>query len=117
MNKYDLEKRCLDFAIKLLKILTSLHKNPYNYKLICQCISSGTSIGANYMEANGAESRKDFVHKISLSLKEAKETKFWLECLQITNPESKSDLMDLWNEANEFTLIFGKITKTCNQKI
>ena len=116
MNKYDLENRTLAFVIKLLKILTNLRKTPYNYKLICQCISSGTSIGANYMEANGAESRKDFIHKISLSLKETKETKFWLDCLKITNPESKNELIELWKEADEFTLIFGKITSTCNLK-
>ena len=116
MDKYDLERRTLEFAKNLLRTLTRLRRTPYNYKLINQGISSGTSIGANYMEANGAESKKDFIHKISLSLKEAKETKFWLECLKVTNPEAENKLSELWQEAHEFSLIFGQVTTTCNSK-
>ncbi len=117
MNKYDLKKRVLAFAKKLLQVTINLRKTPYNHKLIIQVISSGTSIGANYMEANGAESKKDFRHKIALSLKEAKETKFWLACLTVTNPESERGLMELWQEAHELSLIFGQTIKTCNQKL
>ena len=116
MNKYDLEERTLKFDKELIKTLTKLRRTPYNYKLINQTISSGTSIGANYMEANGAESKKDFKHKLSISLKESKETKYWLEILTITNPESKEDLSILRQEVTEFTLIFGKAVNTCNNQ-
>lgn len=66
MNKYDLEKRTLEFSIKLIKVLKGLPKNVFNYRLMSQVIDSGTSIGANYREANGAESKKDFIHKIKI---------------------------------------------------
>ncbi|MBU0727570.1 four helix bundle protein [Patescibacteria group bacterium] len=110
MSNYDLEKRTLEFSVKLIKTLKQLPKDLYNYKLTGQLISSGTSIGANYMEANGAESRKDFVHKIRISLKESKETRYWLDILIRINHHLKDVLYDLRKEANEFVLIFGKIT-------
>ena len=69
MNKYELEERTLRFSIKLIETLKKLPKNLFNHKLISQCISSGTSIGANYYEENGAESRKDFKHKIRIYFK------------------------------------------------
>jgi len=71
MDKNELERRTLEFSINLIKTLNGLPINPYNTKIIHQCIRSGTSIGANYREANGAESKKDFTHKLNLSFKEA----------------------------------------------
>jgi len=114
MSNYDLEKRTLEFSVQLIQTLKSLPKNLYNYKAIQQVISSGTSIGANYMEANGAESRKDFIHKIRISLKESKETRYWLSILIRTNLTMIDELTDLRNKSNEFVLIFGKITSSNN---
>lgn len=88
MNKHELEERTLKFSIELIKTLKTLPKNIYNYKIIGQLIDSGTSIGANYREANGTESRKDFKHKINISFKEARETNYWLSILQSTNQEN-----------------------------
>ena len=72
-------------------------------------VRSGTSIGANYCEANGADSKKDFSHKISICKKEAKETKYWLRLLAKACPEFADECRLLWQEAQEFTLIFSKI--------
>jgi len=115
MDRGELERRTLEFSVKLVKTLKSLPKNLINYKLSGQVIDSGTSIGANYREANGAESKKDFKHKISLSFKESRETKYWLSILKAANPEHNSDLQMLWSEADEFARIFGTIVSSCNK--
>ncbi|MFZ2484535.1 MAG: four helix bundle protein, partial [Minisyncoccia bacterium] len=77
-----------------------------------QLIRSGTSIGANYMEANGASSRKDFQNKIFICKKESQETKHWLRMLKSFMPEKKEAIDVLWKEAQELTLIFQKIGST-----
>ena len=77
-------------------------------------IRSSCSIGANYLEADGAESKKDFKHKISICKKEAKETRHWIRMLSYANPERKEDCRILWKEAQELTLIFSAIFKKSN---
>ena len=116
MNKYELEKRTLVFSKNLIANLKSLPKNIYNNKLISQAISAGTSIGANYREANAAESKKDFKHKINISFKEAKEVKYWLDLLISNNPDHINILQPLYKESDELLRIFGKIVSTCNKK-
>ena len=71
----------------------------------------GTSIGANYAEADGAESKMDFRHKIALCKKEAKETMHWLRLLAKANPEHADACRDLWKETHELTLIFSAILR------
>ena len=114
MNKYDLERRTFEFSKDLIIVIQTLQRSLYNEPLIKQIIKSGTSIGANYREANGAESKKDFKHKISISLKEARETKYWLELLQVSNPELNQSLNSLHKENCELILIFGKISSSCS---
>jgi len=80
--------------------------------LISQLIRSATSIGANYMEANGASSKKDFTNKIFICKKESQETKHWLRMIKKCNPETEAKIMILWNECQELTLIFQKITNS-----
>ena len=109
MNKYELEERTLQFSKNLIKALRRLPKDLINSSLIKQLSRAGTSIGANYREANAAESKKDFKHKINIVLKEATETLYWLDVLIVSNPE----LMPVHNEAKEFVKIFGKVISTC----
>lgn len=85
--------------------------------LIRQVIRSGTSIGANYRDANGAESRKGFAHKIRISLKEARETKYWLSLLVDLEVGMANELESLFDEVHEFSLIFGKISSGCEAQI
>ena len=78
---------------------------------------AGTSIGANYMEADGAESKKDFQHKIGLCKKEAKETKHWLRMVNHANPQKSIECQRLSQEAQELTLIFSSIILSCKKKV
>jgi four helix bundle protein len=119
MTEYNLEKRTLDFSIGIIGFLKACPKNQLTIALLDQCLRAGTSIGANYREANGAASKKDFFNKIYFCKKEAKETLYWLELLGKTldNEKLKIDCRKLWLEARELVLIFGKIvSKSKNEK-
>ena len=74
-RKYDLEERTAKFAEDIIDTVKKIPVNPVNRRIIDQVGGSGGSIGANYSEANEAESRRDFIHKISICKKEIKETK------------------------------------------
>jgi len=108
-KKYDLVERTSRFGESIILFVKSLLKNSVNQPLINQFIRAGTSIGANYMEADCAESKKDFIHKIAICKKEAKETAYWLHMLAIANPNKKDNCRTLWKEAHELTLIFSAI--------
>ena len=114
-KKYNLEERTAKFGEDLIDFLKTLPKEPVNSPLISQAIRAGTSIGANYMEADGAESKKDFHHKIAICKKEAKETKHWLRMIARANPARKDNCRKLWLEAQELTLIFSSIIKPKNK--
>jgi len=73
-------------------------------------------MGANYCEANEAESKRDFIHKISICKKETKESKHWIRLLAKANPAFKDEFRKLWQEAQELLLIFSKILKSCRKK-
>lgn len=117
-SKFDLEERTAIFGEDIIKFSKCIPKNEITKPLIGQIVRSGTSIGANYMEADGAESRKDFVHKLGICKKECKETKHWLRMIAIADPDSKDACKILWRECQELTLIFSAIiTKTKENKI
>ena len=80
-NKYDLEERTAKFAEEIIKLVKSIKITPVNKRIIEQIVGSGGSIGANYCEANEAESKQDFKHKVGICKKETKETKHWLRLL------------------------------------
>jgi len=107
--KYDLEERTAIFAENLILFLKTIKETTLNKPILTQLIRSGTSMGANYCEADGAESKKDFQHKMGICKKEAKETKYWIHMLSLLHPEKKDELRILWKEAQELTLIFSKI--------
>jgi four helix bundle protein len=110
-KKYDLEERTAKFAEEVLRFLKAIPETTINRTIIIQLVKSVTSIAANYCEADGAESKKDFKHKIALCKKEAKETKLWLRMLSKTNPEKSEQCRKFWREAQELTLIFSAILK------
>ena len=113
---YDLEERTAKFAEETLKLIKQIKLVDYNRNIIIQLIKAVTSVGANYMEATAAESKKDFIHKMGISKKEIKETKHWFRMLVIVNPEIKNDLRSLWQEAQELTLIFSQSIITSRSK-
>ncbi len=114
-NKYDLEERTAKFGESTIKFCRTLNQDAIVRPLISQLIRSATSIGANYMEANSASSRKDFRNKIFICKKEAQETKHWLRMLTQATPEHKDELAKLWQEVQELTLIFQKITTSLKE--
>lgn len=107
--KYDLEERTAKFAEKIIELCKKVPKNTVTIPILNQLIRSGTSIGANYMEANGASSKKDFKNKIFICKKESRETKYWLRILSKTDENFINECRGLWQETQEFTLIFSKI--------
>ena len=81
--------------------------------LVNQLVRSGTSVGANYMEATGASSKRDFANKIFICKKEAQETKHWLRMLgSCSGKELQAEIRGLWRESQELTLIFNKIASS-----
>jgi len=107
-KKYDLEDRTLEFSKEIIRLCKILPANTINFVLIDQVMRSGTSIGANYREANETETKKDFRFRIRICLRESKETFYWLELIKEANPKfQKTDI--LMSEAGELVKIFGKI--------
>lgn len=108
-KKYDLVERTAKFGEEIILFVKELPENSVNRPLISQFIRSATSIGANYMEADCAESKKDFQHKIGICKKESKETQHWLRMISTANPEKVEQCRVFWKEAHELTLIFSAI--------
>lgn len=111
--QYDLEERTARFGEDIIKFCKTVKINEFTKSLIIQLIRSATSIGANYMEANQASSKRDFQNKIRISQKEANESKHWLRMISIADESQKEKCRQLWKEAHELTLIFAKISKSC----
>ncbi len=109
MPKYDLEDRTAKFGIDTIKFARSLPKNHLTLPVLSQLIRSATSVGANFCEADDAESNKDLIHKLGICKKEARETKHWLRMIAEAEPPSKPKARVLWQEAKELNLIFNSI--------
>ena len=82
MDKHELERRTKKFAVSVILFVEELPKKKTSDVLGYQLLKSGTSVGANYREANRAQSRADFVHKIGIVEKEIAETQYWLEVME-----------------------------------
>jgi len=114
---YDLEERTAKFGEDIIEFAKKIPKNVISIPLIGQLIRSGTSVGSNYCEADCAESRKDFEHKLGISKKEAKESKHWLRMTVKAVPELKDEARKLWQESNELQRIFISIIKKSKSNI
>jgi len=109
-KKFDLEERTFNFAKKVREFIKKIPKNIMVYEDISQLIRSSGSIGANYIEANEALSKKDFYHRIKISRKEAKESRFWLRLLDLKDYfDLEKEKQLLIQEAIELMKIFGSI--------
>ena len=107
--------KSFQFALKIIELSQSL-KEERNYEIANQIIRSGTSIGANVEEAQAAQSKKDFISKISISSKEARETKYWLRLIN-ESKMSNNKLDDLIKECDDLINILTKIVKTSVETI
>lgn len=114
--KYDLEERTAKLGEDIISFCRGLQPDNISKPIINQLVRSATSIGANYMEANGASSKKDFRNKIFICKKEAQETKHWLRMLAQCYPVQRNEIRLFWRECQELTLIFQSIASATKEK-
>jgi four helix bundle protein len=107
----DLAARTKSFARRIIKLYVALPKDTLAQVLGKQVLRAGTSVGANYREANRARSKAEFISKVGDCLKEADETVYWLELLEDENVVSQTRVSSLLQEANELVAVFVTISK------
>ena len=107
----DLEERTARFGEAVIAFAKRLPNGPVASPLTSQIVRSATSIGANYAEADDAQSKKEFLQKIGYCRKEARETKHWLRMISAAAPEKRNAARELWREAKELHLIFAAIVR------
>lgn len=112
---FDLEERTGKFGAEIVKFAKTIPVSPVSTSLISQLVRAGTSVGANYCEANNALSRKDFLLKIGISKKESRETLHWLRMVVAAFPELRETASKHWKEAHELNLIFAAIVNKTRQ--
>lgn len=105
----NLLERTAQFGESVIRFAKSVPKSIINDPLVSQFVRAGTSVGANYCEADDPLSRKDYLKSIGICRKESKETKFWLRMIATAEPALKEPARPLWQEAKELNLIFGAI--------
>ncbi len=112
----ELADRFLNFTIRIIKLVTTLSKTAIGKHVGSQLLRSGTSPGANYEEARGAESNADFIHKMGIVLKELKESRYWIKVVRdvpLVNPERTEPLLD---ECEQLIAIVAKSIFTARKK-
>lgn len=107
-----IQQKSFAFAIRIVNVYKYLAFEKKEFVLSKQLLRSGTSIGANIEESIGGQSDKDFLHKLSISYKEARETKYWLKLLKETEYLSNDEAKSLLNDIEEICKILGKIQIT-----
>jgi len=111
MKKFDITIRCMRYGVRIIKLANDLPKTPAGFAIANQIIPSGTSIGANVVEAQDAISRKEFVRVMSISLRECRETLYWLVLIEKTNLIQSEEVPALISEGKELRAIIATIIK------
>jgi len=114
---YDLEERTAKFGEDVIELSKQVPLGPRTNRLVDQLTGCGTSIGANYVEADDAVSKKEFIKIIGTCRKEARECKFFIRMLVKACPEMRTPEIPLWHEANELHLIFSRIRRTAQENL
>ena len=112
MKGHDLSDRLLNFAVRVIRLVAALPKSQAGKHVGGQLLRSGTSAGANYEEARGAGSRSDFIHKLSVSWKETRETWYWLKVIHKAELVKPGLVDGLIEEAKQLSAILGKSLAT-----
>lgn len=112
MRRSFLRDRSFDFAINIVSVAMNLQVNKREYVLSKQLLRSGTAIGALLREAEFGQSKADYIHKFSISLKEANETRYWLELLHESGLLSKNEFSILHTECSELVRMLASSIKT-----
>ena len=108
---FDLEERTARLGEAIIAFAKRVPLSVVTTPLVGQLVRAGTSVGANYAEADDTDSKKDFTFKIGLCRREARETKHWRRMIVAALPELRDDARVLWQEARELNLIFGAIRR------
>jgi four helix bundle protein len=108
-REFDLEKRTTEFAKAVIRVCKCLPGNPMNNRLIGQVVGASGSIGANYREANDALGKKDFILRLKIARREAKETQHWLELVLEANTDKAVEIKPLQKESEELIKILSSI--------
>ena len=116
MKENIIQVKSYTFSMKIVKLYKKLVDEKREYVLSKQLLRSGTSIGANIEEAIGGQSEKDFYAKLTISYKEARETKYWLRLLKDSDYLEQETAIDLLNDVEEILRIIGSIQKTIKNK-
>ncbi len=114
--QFDLEERTARFGEAAISFAQRIPKGAVTSPLASQLVRAATSVGANYCEADEAESKRDFRYKIALCRKEIRETRHWLRMVSAAVPDLKEEARKLWQEAKELTLIFAAIGRSASMK-
>jgi four helix bundle protein len=109
---YDLEERTARLGEMVIEFAKTIPQNPVTNRIIGQLIGAGTSVGANYVEADDAVSKRDFLKSIGTCRKEARETKHFLRMAVRAVPDLKPEARKIWMKARELHLIFSKIWRS-----
>jgi four helix bundle protein len=115
-RQFDLEERTAKFGEAVIRFCKLLPSTIITNPLISQCVRAGTTVGANYCEADDAVSRKEFRQKIGYCKKETRETKHWLRMIAVAEPGFAEKARPLWREAHELQLIFATIFRKLSTK-
>lgn len=115
MKENIIQQKSYAFAIKIIELYKYLIGTKKEFILSKQLLRSGTSIGANVEEALGGQSRKDFISKLSIAYKEARETKYWLSLLREAKYMTQEELNPAFDNCEEILKIIGKIQKTSKE--
>jgi four helix bundle protein len=108
-TEFDIKKRTFQFALETLLLCKQIQETEREYILTKQLIRSATSVGANIRESRNAQSKKDFIHKISIAQKECDETSYWIELLLASTTNYESKLKPLHQESEELLLILSSM--------
>jgi four helix bundle protein len=116
LSRHDLEERLLEYGANIVRVVGALPRNVVGKRIGDQLLRSGTAVGANYEEARAAESTADFVHKLQISLKELRESHFWLRLLARAEVLPPSQLHELLDESTQLRAILSKAVATTKGK-
>ena len=110
---FDIKERTFEFGVRIVRLVNTLPRTVAGIEVGRQLVRSGTSIGANVEEADGAESKKDFIHKMGIARKEARETRYWLRIVRATDlSKDAQEVNYLLQESDELVRILSTIIKS-----
>ena len=116
MSEFDIYDRTFSFACRVVKLCQIIErKRTVNRSVVGQLLRAGTSVGANLAEGKGAQSRADFIHKVTMSTKEAHETYYWLRIIAACEIENGAELQSLLGEANELIAVLTAIARNAKR--